>query len=466
MRRGQAPVLRKLRPKMKLLSKIVWSEGMYLAPHHFQAQNRYFEDSLHFATSHLWDEIYGFAAYEIDADALQNGILSSIHARGIFEDGLAFDMPACDPLPQPRNFSELFSPIADHLTLCLAIPCRAPDGKNVDLEASFGFSSRYASQVETLHDENTGRDEKPVALGRKNMRFMVESELTNGFLALPIVRVIRDGTGHFTADPTFIPSCLKVSANPRLMTLLNRLVEILEEKSAMVSREQEQAQGKFQTGLSARHVSQFWFLHAINSSLTPLRHILLSKHGHPEELFREMSRLAGALCTFSLDTQLRSLPAYDHQHLDRCFDALDDHIRRHLEIVVPAQAIVIPLCPTVRYFYEAEIKDQRCLGRARWILGIHSPVSENDLIVKTPQLVKMCSAKFIPDLVKRAMAGLALTHVQVPPSAIASKVDSQYFSVNRAGPCWEHIVQTRKVGVYVPGELPSPEMELVVILDS
>jgi type VI secretion system protein ImpJ len=250
------------------------------------------------------------------------------------------------------------------------------------------------------------------------------------------------------------------------MSLLHRMVEILEEKSIVVSREQEQAQGKFQAGLSARHISQFWFLHAVNSSLTPLRHILLSKHGHPEELFREMSRLAGALCTFGFDTQPRSLPAYDHQHLDRCFDALDDHIRRHLEIVVPAQAIVIPLRPTVRYFYEAEIKDQRCFGRARWILGIHSPVSESDLIVKTPQLLKMCSAKFVPDLVKRAMAGLSLTHVQVPPAAIAAKVDSQYFAVNRSGPCWEHIMKTRQVGVYVPGELPSPDMELVVILEN
>lgn len=451
---------------MKLLSKIVWSEGMYLAPQHFQAQNRYFEDSLHFATSNLWDEIYGFAACEVDADALQNGILSLIHARGIFEDGLVFDMPECDRLPQPRSFGDLFSPTADHLTICLAVPRWAPDGKNCELEVGPSLTSRYACEVESLHDENTGRDEKQISLGRKNVRLILESETTAGLLALPVARVIRDGTGHFAADPTFIPPCLKVSASARLMSLLNRLVEILEEKSVVVSREQEQSQGKFQAGLSARHISQFWFLHAINSSLTPLRHILLSKHGHPEELFREMSRLAGALCTFGLDTQPRSLPAYDHQHLDRCFDALDEHIRRHLEIVVPAQAIIIPLRPTVRYFYEGEIKDQRCFGRARWILGIHSPVGEADLIVKTPQLLKVCSAKFIPDLVKRAMGGLGLTHVAVPPSAIAAKVDSQYFTVNRSGPCWEHIMQTRKVGVYVPGELPSPEMELVVILES
>jgi len=52
-----------------------------------------------------------------------------------------------------------------------------------------------------------------------------------------------------------------------------------------------------------------------------------------------------------------------------------------------------------------------------------------------------------------------------PPAEIAAKVESQYFAINRAGPCWEHILQTRKVGVYVPGEIPAPEMNLIVLLD-
>jgi len=452
--------------RMKLLSKIVWSEGMYLAPQHFQAQNRFFEDSLHFATSNLWNETYGFAACEADPDALTNGILALSHARGVFEDGLAFDMPECDPLPQPRSFANLFSPTADHLTLCLAVPSWIPEGKNCELEAVPDATSRYAKQVETLHDENTGRDEKPVALGRKNLRLIVESEATSHVLALPVARVVRDGAGKFVCDPAFIPPCLRISASPRLMSLLGRLVEILEEKSAAVSQEQQQSKGKFQAGLTARQVSQFWFLHAINSSLTPLRHFLLSKHGHPEELFQEMSRLAGALCTFGMDTHPRSLPAYDHRHPDVCFDVLDDHIRRHLEIVVPSQAIAIPLKQAGRYFYEGEVKDQRCFGRSRWVLGIHSAIGEADLIMKAPQLLKICSAKFVPDLVKRAMAGLSLTHMQVPPAAVAAKVDCQYFTIERAGPCWEHIMKTHMVGVYAPGDLPSPEMELVVILES
>ena len=58
---------------MKLLNKPVWAEGMYLGPHNFQAQSRYFEDSLNFVTTSLWRDAYGFAGLQFDSDALRNG---------------------------------------------------------------------------------------------------------------------------------------------------------------------------------------------------------------------------------------------------------------------------------------------------------------------------------------------------------------------------------------------------------
>ena len=80
--------------------------------------------------------------------------------------------------------------------------------------------------------------------------------------------------------------------------------------------------------------------------------------------------------------------------------------------------------------------------------------------------MKVCSAKFVPELVKRALPGLTLDHMQVPPAAVSAKVDSQYFRdyPERALLGAHHA--TRNVGVYVPGELPSPELELIVLLES
>ena len=450
---------------MKPLSKIVWAEGMYLGPHHFQAQSRYFEDSLHFVMAGLRRDAYGFSACQMDADALHNGILRLPHARGIFEDGLVFDFPGSDAAPEPLGIAGLFSPVADHLTVSLAVHRSIPDGRNVSLNTEPDANTRYRGEVRMLPDENTGRDEKQIQVGRKKIHFVVDSQITNDLVTLPLVRIVRDGSGHFEFHSTFVPPCLSLSASLYLTHMLRRLVEILEEKSAVFSREQLQQAGLFQAGLSARHVAQYWYLHAINSNLAPLRHFLLSYHAHPEELFREMSRLAGALCTFGLETHPRDLPSYDHREAGGRFQALDEHIRRHLEIVVPSKAITIPLKKGEDYFYQGDITDERCIGPSRWLLGIHSPIGEADLISKVPQLVKVCSSKFVPELVKRALPGLTLTHIQVPPSAVAAKVESQYFVINRTGPCWDHIVQSRKLSAYVPGELPSPEIELVVILE-
>jgi type VI secretion system protein ImpJ len=450
---------------MKLLNKPVWAEGMYLGPHNFQAQSRYFEDSLNFVTTSLWRDAYGFAGLQFDGDALRNGTLALTHGRGLFEDGLAFDFPGPDSLPPPREFGALFSPVADHLTMHLAVPVSLPDGRNTSLENSAPASVRYQSIEQALPDETTGRDERKIRIGRKNLQLMAESEVTDQFVSLPLLRIVRSGSGHFESDFSFVPPCLTLSASGSLTGMLSRLIDILDDKSAVFAREQQQRHGEFQAGTSTRHVAQYWFLHALNSSVSTLRHFLLSKHVHPQELFREMSRLGGALCTFGLEVHPRSLPVYDHLAMGASFEALDQHIRRHLEIVMPSKAIMIPLRQIESSLYEGEVKDERCVGGSRWLLEIRSRMGEADLIVRVPQLVKVCSARFVVELVKRALPGLGLTHLPTPPAEVAVKVESQYFVINRAGPCWDNIVQTRKVGVHVPGEIPSPEMSLIVLVD-
>ena len=58
---------------MKSLSRVVWSEGMYLGPHHFQTQSRYFEDSARFAIENSWFEPWGLVGCNLDEAAIRNG---------------------------------------------------------------------------------------------------------------------------------------------------------------------------------------------------------------------------------------------------------------------------------------------------------------------------------------------------------------------------------------------------------
>ena len=66
-----------------MLSRVVWSEGMHLGPHQFQAQLRYFEDSLGLVTAALWFRCFGITGCTLDQDALQNGTVSLVHALSL-----------------------------------------------------------------------------------------------------------------------------------------------------------------------------------------------------------------------------------------------------------------------------------------------------------------------------------------------------------------------------------------------
>jgi type VI secretion system protein ImpJ len=405
---------------MKILSRVVWSEGMYLGPHHFQLQSRYFEDSIRFVIEHAWFEPWGLSSCKLDPHAIENGRVAVLSAHGIFEDGLAFDGDS------------------NHC--------------------------RYRARKRAIRDTNNGIDENDVAVGEKNIAVVTQDEVKEGMVTIPLARIRRDAHGVLGYDPAFVPPCTKLSASEWLLKFLGQLIEVLEEKrkALLLPRTRE---GEFHTGLSQMEVSKFWFLHTINDGLARLRHLYASKQGHPEELFRELSRIAGALCTFNVESDPNRLPSYDHRQLEKCFSALRTHIYQHMEIIVPSKAIQVPMDPSSPNFYAGKASDQRCFGRSRWVLGIGSSAGEAAVLTKAPYLVKVCSALFVGELVKRAMPGLTLIHLPVPPSAISARVELQYFSISKSGPCWNHILGSREVGVYVPNELPNAVIDLQVVLE-
>jgi type VI secretion system protein ImpJ len=155
---------------------------------------------------------------------------------------------------------------------------------------------------------------------------------------------------------------------------------------------------------------------------------------------------------------------YDHDHLGECFEGLDRHVRAHLKVFGDSR-IAIPLQPVGQDTYSGAIHDQRVLDRSRWIFGIRSNIGEVELISRTAN-VKVCSLEFIEKLVRRALPGLELRHLPTPPAAVSPRAETEYFAVSKSGPCWDHIVKTRQVAVYVPGDIPQPELELLVILES
>jgi len=148
---------------------------------------------------------------------LHNGTLSLVRARGIMPDGLAFEMPDCDPLPAPRPIADLFPPLSDRLTVYLGIPAYRFDAVNcTPPDAGPDSQARYLSRCGSCTTK-TPAGREAVNVGRKNLQFYLETEISEDLVSMPLARVMRSGAGHFVYDPDFIPPCVQITASERLM---------------------------------------------------------------------------------------------------------------------------------------------------------------------------------------------------------------------------------------------------------
>ena len=480
---------------------------MFLAPHHFQAQRRHFEDGVSRALEVLCPFAWGVSSVAVDAEALANGTLALAHASGLLPDGTPFHLPGADLPPPPLVLAEHFSPTRDAHTVYLVLPPWRRDAPNVDgadaeesagprlvvsgIDAPDGMPhgngvpgehARYVAVTRAVVDEASGRDASPIRFAAKNLRLALDDEASHGSpapgvpdgaVALAVARVRRDGAGRFVVDPEYVPPCLTYAASARLVALLGGLVGMLEAKGAALAatlatagaagRAPEAAPGP--AAYVGNELATRWLLHAVRSAEAPLRHLAAVRHAHPERLWAEVARLAGALCTFSLGTQPRDLPPYDHDDLAGCFGALERHLRVHLDAVVAASAVVIPLARVSAVLHSAAVADARCFAPgARWFLGVTAALPAAEVAARVPALVKACAGKYVLELVRRAYPGLAVDHVPAPPAGLAPRPGVTYFELALAGPCAQGLQDTREFGVYVPDGLPDARLELAVLV--
>src|SRR5690606_36070922 len=97
-----------------------------------------------------------------------------------------------------------------------------------------------------------------------------------------------------------------------------------------------------------------------------------------------MSRLAGALCTFSMDAHPRQLPLYDHAAPSEPFRQLTQRIEALLKVVVPTNTLRYPLRPAGESIYTAAVADTRCFGGAEWFLALHTTGDVAALAAQVP----------------------------------------------------------------------------------
>ena len=447
---------------MRQMQPVLWTKGVLLSPQHFQTQDRFFEDLLEFQLSTLVFSPWGFRHLEIDREALAGGNFAIAAASGIFPDGLLFDMPLSDPTPPPKQLEGAFAADQKTLDVYLAIPEYRYGGHNVSA-ALRERDTRYRAEELLRRDETTGQSERPIQIARKNVRILFEGESAEGSILLRVARLTRTASGDHQLVPAFVPPLIDIEASEYLMSVARRLVEILAAKSTQLSgmrRQRNQSLADF--GIA--DVASFWLLYTINSHLPALRHVYETRRGHPAALFETMLALAGALTTFSMRIHPRDLPSYEHDELGTCFTKLDEQLRELLETVVPASTVSIPLRVVQPSVHAAALDQDKYLAAPQILLAVSGPGRAADLVQRIPNLLKVSAAGQLDHLIRQALAGITLSYVPVPPSAVPVKLNYHYFLLQKSGPEWEAVSRARNIAAYVPAELGDLQLELVILL--
>lgn len=449
---------------MRYLQPVLWTKGTLLSPQHLQMQDRFLEDSLQFRMETLSYCAWGFRQLKVDRDTLAAGQFSLADAEGIFPDGLLFDLPGADTAPPPRPLADHFTADTEHLDVFLSVPNYREKGANVSAPGSGGSGeTRYVAEVAMVRDEVRSAPEKPVQVARKSMRFLFDGENRQGYSCLRVARIRKNPAGDLELDRGMVPPLLDFRNDEFLMMIARRLVETLGARSTDLSstrRHKNQSLADF----TSADIASFWLLYTINAHFPRLRHLFEVKGGHPEELFREMLELAGALTTFSQEVHPRDLPNYDHDNLAVCFRELDEKLRMLLDTVVPKAYVSMALKQVRPSIYAAALADEKFFINTRMYLAIRADMDHGELIARAPSLIKIASSNQVDVLVRQAVMGLGMTHTVRPPSTLPVKLHFEYFQLQMEGPYWDSIVRTRHLAAYVPNDFPSAELELIILL--
>ena len=452
---------------MAQYSKIVWSQGLALGPHHFQQWDRYQENILDHRLRSVMPLCWGIIELGINQEGLENGNFMLLSCRGVLPGGEYVNIPEADAAPASRAIEEHFGPSLETLDVYLAIPEYRPGSENCRLEDDGrSIETRYSRDFVQVVDENTGDNEWEIPVARKRLKILFSGESLDAHEYIKIAKLERTPTGSIILKNDFIPTSLTISASPLLIRIVRRLIENLSAKSDEL-REQFQESGGGGYEFRAADVSNLWIFQIVNSFIPELNHFYSTERGHPEQLFRALARFAGSLTVFSASIRPVNLPVYDHTDLFRCFGELDTAIQELLQMLGPTAAryASIPMKEVRESIYEGTISDYLFSPSYKFYMAVKGGGDQGDLISEFPRRVKIASARDVDFLIGKALRGIGLSYSPTPPTAIPRKSGYSYFSLDPLSDFWDDVKQSKVLAVYIPDSFKGVEPELMAVED-
>ncbi len=443
---------------MSWKSKVVWSEGLFLRPQHFQQGDRYVEGLIENRVRHIAPYPWGFAQIEIDRDLAQQGKFGLRRAAGLMPDGTPFDVPDQSPLPEPIVLTEA----AAGQVLWLLMPVASPNTREVD-DAAAETASRYVMGRTTLIDSTAAlRLEEEIEVAHPRLSFEVARAAKPGFQGLPVARVVEVRDRAIVFDERFAPPVLTSLAHPVVSGWLDRVIGWVD--NALEELARYAADPTAGGGLSS---ADYFMLILLNRHRPVMQHLRKSQYVHPERLYEEFLRLAGELATFgATDRRARLYPPYDHNALEPTFTPVLRDIQDFLMIGWDRRAVRLELVAIDRNKFYSLVRDRNLFRTSAFIVEVGAQMPLTEIQSQFPRLFKIGPNTKMQDIVNSHLPGIGLVHLPTPPPQIKALMNRVYFLLDRQSPLWQEFSTAASIGLHFAGNWPDLEMELWAVKET
>jgi type VI secretion system protein ImpJ len=439
-------------------NKVLWTEGMFLQPQHFQQQDRFVARQLDARVASAVPWAWGFAALQLDEAALLQGRLQIMSARGVLPDGTAFLLPGDEPAPAAFDVP----PDARDQLVALALPASRPGVPESDAEAGEStMPPRWrVADVDVADVHAASLREAPVQIGRMNLRLMLARDLNDGQVALGVARIVeRRADGRVLLDAQYVPPMLHSPAHPVLDGWLREVLGMLQLRMEALASRLAQP-GRAGVG----EIADFLLLQTVNRNVPLFAHLARLPVLHPEGFWRACLQLAGELSTFRDPRRPMAYPEYRHDDLAGCFRPVMADLRQSLSMVLEQTAIPIDLQERKFGVRVAVIPDAELLRTAMFVLAVNAQMPSDAIRLRFPTQVKIGPAERIRDLVNLQLPGVTLRAMPVAPRQIPYHAGFTYFELEtRGNELWRQLENSGGLAMHIAGEFPGLSLEFWAI---
>lgn len=439
---------------MTWTNKVIWTEGMFLQPQHFQQHDRFLAQQQQARLSATASYGWGWLQLTLDSAALNLGKIALTAAQGVLPDGLSFDLPGQDGAPAALDIP---ADTRDELVvLALALPRPGVAESDAESDAS-SMPPRYQAAEVDVGDSNvTGQRMAPIQVGRAHLRIMLARDCAEGYATLGLCRVVeRRADNKLVLDTAYIPPTLNALGNDLLASHLREIHGLLHQRGEALAARLTQP-GRAGVG----EIADFLLLETINRNEPLVAQWRQTSLLHPRDFYFGAVALAGDLSTFRDRRRPAELPAYQHDDPARCFRPLMDDLRQSLSMVLEQTAIPIELQDRKYGIRVAIIPDVELQRSAQFVLAVAAQLPGDALRARFPTQVKIGTVERIRDLVNLQLPGVTLRPLPVAPRQIPYHAGYNYFELEtRNSDMWKQLESSGGLAMHIAGDFPGLELE-------